>query len=430
MRTRTALMYLLASMAPAVSTAQSLDQKAWNSVWDKFEAMMGNAKRTGDIVHILEYPVPVSWGEGKEPGLWQLQKLVGIIPKESFSLDPSFKDKKLHEVYLSIVGDAILPELSATQQLELDKALESHEKAVQAYEAKLIQYDAKWDKYVTRLTQLGEPINASKRLAFRDENSRLLKKELAALTTATTKVQNLSAANPLLAVAITHLHDAADGALVENKGLWRYDPAEAEMGAIKEPCAPDGAGWEKLKFGKSVTTDTLRTGKWNRNGSYGGSFFGIEGSGDSDSYEKIVTKDTESVSLNFCKLTYVGLSRGVWFSQPILEAIDEGRIKLKEGNIAANKRVLGSEGLIPRLVKGFIVARTVSFEAKLESGWTSEIKRTTSNGGGVRIGPFKIGGGGTRTEFKKENQNNDGSYVRSTDYTVPVVLAVVTETTD
>ena len=50
------------SLQPASLVAQSLDQQAWNKVWDRLEKKIQGPKE-GHIVHVLQFPVPMSWGE-------------------------------------------------------------------------------------------------------------------------------------------------------------------------------------------------------------------------------------------------------------------------------------------------------------------------------------------------------------------------------
>jgi hypothetical protein len=194
-------------------------------------------------------------------------------------------------------------------------------------------------------------------------------------------------------------------------------------------CVPGGAGWETLAFSKSITAQSERTGSWNGNGSWNAGFFSISAGGGGSNYEKVITRDSDSVSLNFCALTYVDIKPGTWFSMDLLEAIDRGELKIKTGSSKQHKRMLGPTGEIPRLVKGLIVARTIRFQASLEQSRLDETKREIGGSGGFSLGPFTIGGGGGHTEYSKVETDQQGTYARSTNYAVPVVLAVITEPT-
>jgi len=92
---------MFVSVAPNFALAQTptLDEKAWNSVWDRYEGALNFNLQPGESLQILNYPVPAAWGEGDKPGLLQLESIAGIIPKQTFALDPSANDKKLFDTY-------------------------------------------------------------------------------------------------------------------------------------------------------------------------------------------------------------------------------------------------------------------------------------------------------------------------------------------
>ena len=93
------------------------------------------------------------------------------------------------------------------------------------------------------------------------------------------------------------------------------------------------------------------------------------------------------------------------------------------------KRIFGPDGQIPRLVKGAVVARRVVFMAQLDETNLNEFRKNSSGSGGVRIGPWSIGGGGGSTQFRREYNEAQGKYGRSTNTDVPVILAIITEPT-
>ena len=80
-------------------------------------------------------------------------------------------------------------------------------------------------------------------------------------------------------------------------------------------------------------------------------------------------------------------------------------------------------------VRGVIVARAIAIEANFADSDLNEYKRTVSTGGGARIGPWRVGGGSTRTEFSREFRSQTGGYGRSVNGSLPVIIAFVTEET-
>src|SRR5690348_16995986 len=85
----------------------TLDQMAWNEVWDRYESLANVNLQKGEFIQILKYPIPIAWGSDRDAGSWQLQKIAGVIPKERFALDPSLNDKRLHDIYRAIVSDVV-----------------------------------------------------------------------------------------------------------------------------------------------------------------------------------------------------------------------------------------------------------------------------------------------------------------------------------
>jgi len=249
-----------------------------------------------------------------------------------------------------------------------------------------------------------------------------------ALRTAANKLHNLAAPNAQFADAVELLeHEALRTAKDPSTvGLWTYDPDLAVMEKIK---ARGCAGGDNLKYSKSFSSQDIRASNWNGSGAWSGSFFSLGAAGGSSNYESVFASNSEFVELNFCDITYLTVGPGPWWDINLLRSIDRGELKLKEGSKMKGKRILGPEGLIPRLVKGLIVAGSIGFDAHLATSKITEIKKQSGGGGGFRVGPFHIGGGGGHSEYSKVTDDTSGSYGRSTDYDVPVVLAVVVEPT-
>lgn len=426
-----ALVLMITILCGSAVQAQTMDQKAWNAVWDRYEQLLNVNLEEGEVLQILNYPVPVAWGDDRDAGSWQLQAIAGIIPKASFALDPSANDRRLHDVYRAIVADAVLPEMTKEQQVAFDKAKTDFNAAAIAYETTRDAYLQSYDREIARLERRGEPVGSSVHLRIRNGLSNMLVAPRAALVDSATRLQNLSLPNDLYRDVALALRMAATGASSDpaTHGLWTYDGNQAVIQAAKADCAVDGDGWVRLRFDQSVTSQTIRSSGWNANGRWSGSFFSLGAGGGGSSYENMFSSDGEFVGLSFCNLTYLSVGRGPWFSMTMLEAIDRGDIVLKEGSAMRGQSILGPTGQIPLLVKGLVIARSVRFEAKLSTARIEEIKRQSQGSGGFRVGPFRIGGGGASSTYKKTEVNTAGNYVLSTAFSQPVVLAVVIEPT-
>jgi hypothetical protein len=93
------------------------------------------------------------------------------------------------------------------------------------------------------------------------------------------------------------------------------------------------------------------------------------------------------------------------------------------------QKVLGPNGLIPRIVKGLIIADEIRMSANLSTSSINEIKSSYSGSGGIRIGPWGFGGSAGGTKYDITTTAGGGSFGLSTNYTTPVILAVVIEDT-
>lgn len=214
------------------------------------------------------------------------------------------------------------------------------------------------------------------------------------------------------------------------RGLWDYQGSYDTLASIMTDCAIDGPGWEKLTFNRSMTAERIRNDNWNGNGGWAGTFVHIDLGGSGSSFDRVVQTDGEYVALRLCNLTYTAIYPDTtWFDISILQAIDNGILSLKPKSPYKGKQILGPKGVIPRLVKGAIVARSINFEAKLSTSTLTEYRRNIDGGGGVSIGPFHIGGSGGSSEYSKTYTTSDGAYGRSTAFTVPAVIAIITEPT-
>ena len=289
------------------------------------------------------------------------------------------------------------------------------------------------EKHRARLQAAGEPVDSKAMDDFYRKNFKVTAVAFDKLTTATTEIQRLSPLAQYIVLPFLALNDSVRAVYGSPDSIpWDYDGDYANAKQVASECSDTNPQqWEEISFGKSVHAETIRNGAWNANASYGGSFFSVGGDGGGDEYSRVVTADSESVSLRFCNLTYLDIGPGDWFSMDLLERLNRGELKLKKGSkvIKPGRPILGPGGYIPRLVSGLIVARRIVFEAKLDNTKLEEMRKSIAGNAGISIGPFHIGGSGSRSEYSKVEASEHGLYRLGTGYTVPVILAVVTEST-
>ncbi len=417
----------------AYSQTPTLDQVAWNKVWDRFISRLP-AGNSFENVHALSVFVPATWVNRDTESLQQLQNYAGAIPEAQFSIDPSRMRLQLHEQYARFVLDAELEPTSDANKQRLREAEARYEAAFKEFRDTRREYLRDWDERKKELRERGEKVDTQAALRFRQENQGIFSSVQSKLDLATQDIMASSAPNAHWRNAARLIREEVIGASSVEVGLFNYQGGFSELDSIKDDCTDNVAGWEVIEFSKSISSAQVRTSNWNANGSWNGSFFSLSGGGGGSNYNQVVSKDDENIGLRFCKMTYVPLRPGAWFDASFLRAIDDGRIKLKQGSeaakfIANGQKILGPEGAIPRLVKGAIVARRVSFNAKLSSARLEEARATVGGSAGVRIGPFRFGGSGGRVEFSSRLDNASGSYSINTSSSTPIILAIITEPT-
>lgn len=421
-----------AVIALAIGTpayAQTLDQKAWNAVWDRLEKVLP-ANTPTESVHALHVIVPATWATGSSDGLRELQQWAGAIPEPEFSIDPTRLKLRLHDVYARVLLDVDLPMPTEAQRQTFRASLSAWTKAFEAFRARRKEFMTEWVEHQKDLKARNEPINSAALQKFRTANTGFFDEVQGNLDDAMLDVQKYAPIANYWVQAVRKMRNQVSDVKSIEVDTFDYEGGAATLDAIKNDCADaDPKGWDVIAFNSSINSATVRSSSWNANGGWDGSFFNLNVGKGGGNYNSVVRTGTDSVSLRFCNLTYIALKPGAWFDYSVLAAIDRGDLKLKEGSPYKGKKLVGPGGEVGRLVKGAVVARSVQFIARLDTTNIEEVRNNSGGSGGVRIGPFRIGGGGGSSYFKREIAIESGTYGRATSTTVPVMLAIITEPT-
>jgi len=414
---------------PLPAFSQTLDERAWNAVWDRLEQRIPNGNDS-NIVHVMEVPIPVTWIDGYEENLRELQRYAGAIPEETFTIDPSRTSRLLHQIYSSVVLDLDLPTGSDKQRKAFLNATATYKQAFTQYNTDLDKFLERWEKRKAELKDMGKPADDLALLRFRGEQAGSLLDSRERVVDASRQVQKLRQVNDYWARAVERLTVEVTGSETRGRDVFTYEGGFAALQGIKNDCADDSdKGWERITFSKDTTSERTRTSSWNGGGSWSAGFFSIGAGARGSSYQHWLNSANDSVRLGFCHLEYVPLGPGGWFVPELLKDVDRGNLRVKQGSSQAGKKMFGPDGSIPRMVKGALVARRILFEANMEASRLEEFKREISGSGGGRIGPFRIRGGGSRSEYSKQTDNEKGGYLVSTAFSVPVIVALITEPT-
>jgi hypothetical protein len=416
---------------PSISAQSALDTQAWNYTWDRFEDVLKGSRHgqlaQDEIVNILKFPTPLAGGSVAFASAIQLQHIAGVIPKRYFTLDPSDQDIRLHNVYRTILMSLKAPDVTDAQQAKIDAAAAKYDKAYEDFDTARQKWSGRIDTEMERIKKRGQTPTDDDYLRIRDATSGTIAAKKSALDSALNKWQNLLPSSWALTAALQALKDATGGIDdVSSNGIWRYELGE-KVNFDSDSCTADGTGWYELALSHDVKSQATRVENWNANGAWSGTFVKIGVDGSKGDFSNTVTTDNESIKLRFCNIRFIPVS-APWLSMDVLRDIDRGQYLQKPDTLIVGK-VLGPKGMIPRIVKGLIVARDIRFEAKLDKGLISEVKKSFSLGGGFSIGPFSFGGSGNRTEYNITQSNDSGFFGLSSNYGRPIVLAIVLEDT-
>ncbi|MFV3368551.1 hypothetical protein ACNFH5_10275 [Pseudomonas sp. NY15435] len=422
--------FMVLTISSNAAMAETLDEKAWNSVWDRLSKFLP-ANTSSEEVHALTIVVPATWASRDRDGLVELQRIAGAIPENTFNVDPSRMSLSLHQAYSRIISDVALPELPKAQEDEFLKAQNEYNKAVDEYIARVNSFRQLWKERQEELKAQGEPVDTLARNQFKSDLGGYFNSVQAKLQVATVKVQKYAPIGSHWIDALKLLRAELANASSDMTGVYSYEGGFATLKSISADCSNENEeGWDVWSFNQTTSSQTVRSSNWNGGGGWSGGFVNVNLGGGGGNGSNVVMTSGDNIKIKFCNLTYVSLRPGPWFDPSFLQAIDAGVLTMKPGaQLGGKEKIFGPDGSIPRLVKGAIVARRMVFEAKLSTTYLSEMRKNSGGSGGVRIGPWSIGGGGGSSEFKREYNTADGYYGRSTSTDVPVVIAIVTEST-
>jgi hypothetical protein len=415
--------------------AQTLDQKAWNHVWDRLGEWLGGNAAPFESIHVLKVVVPTTWVNRNVASLKELERYAGAIPEKQFTMDPSRLQRPLHKIYQRFVLEAELPEQTDAQRTAFNNATDDWQAAADEFEKVRDQFEDRWIKHAEDLKRRGEPIDTQAKNDFLVTNGFRFTKVINRLDAAEAVLHKVTPPDGHWIRALLQLRAEMNAYLVKGADATAtYYGGEATLKDMKECDPVSKVGWETMTFGQTTSSYVNRSSSWNGNGAWQGAFFSVRGGGGGQNYESTIKSASERVSMRFCNVRYIPLAAGNWLDISFLQAIDNGTIRLRKESSAAKelaggKKIFGENGLIPRIVKGAIVARSMAFEAQLESTLLNEVSSNSGGNAGIRIGPFSIGGGGGSRFFSRDYKAEQGGYARWTDSTVPLIFAVVTEPT-
>ena len=124
--------------------------------------------------------------------------------------------------------------------------------------------------------------------------------------------------------------------------------------------------------------------------SYGGSFFGIYVSGSWHDMDLSKEDKSVKVTITIQAVTQVPVRPDVWYDGGYLRTL----ARLNEWNDPfTNESVFGKGGILPLMITGLVAGYKIGFKITMSSSTYQRHVTDFKASGGLRIGPFHIGGG-------------------------------------
>lgn len=156
------------------------------------------------------------------------------------------------------------------------------------------------------------------------------------------------------------------------------------------------------------------------NASYGTPFWGIEVGGSWERVDELQTSKNISVEIGFEAWDTIQIQDSGWFDQAFVNAKCDGEYRTGYDK----SDFFGENGSMGLRKTGMLVAYKPSFTIKSSTAFSKEYREKFEASGGLRIGPFKIGGGGGSSKIIQDKAVSDYEFSGTTDSEVPFIVGV------
>jgi hypothetical protein len=149
-------------------------------------------------------------------------------------------------------------------------------------------------------------------------------------------------------------------------------------------------------------------------------FFSLFVNGSWEQQSWLATASSVSVSVNFEAWQALTIQDSGWFDRTFVTARAKGEYRQgwNKGNF------FGATGAMSAIKTQMYVAYKPSFEITTGTKFTSEQQEKIKASGGIRIGPFTIGGSGGRESTIKDKKVTDTGFSGTTDSELPFIFGV------
>ena len=138
---------------------------------------------------------------------------------------------------------------------------------------------------------------------------------------------------------------------------------------------------------------------------YGNCFFGIYANGSWHDMDLGKEDKSVKVAITIQAVTQVPVRPDVWYDGGYLKTL----ARLNEWNDPfTTEKVFGKGGILPLMITGLVAGYKIGFKITMSSSTYQRHVTDFKTSGGLRIGPFHIGGGGYQSHTDSWNKSTDG----------------------
>lgn len=159
------------------------------------------------------------------------------------------------------------------------------------------------------------------------------------------------------------------------------------------------------------------------NASYGTPFWGIEVGGSWERVDELQTSKDIEVEIGFKAWDTIQIQDSGWFDQAFVNAKCDGEYRTGYGK----EDFFGEKGAMGLRKTGMLVVYKPSFTIRSKTGFSKDYREKFEASGGLRIGPFKIGGGGGSSTIIQDKAVTSNEFSGTTDSETPFIAGITVQ---
>ena len=159
---------------------------------------------------------------------------------------------------------------------------------------------------------------------------------------------------------------------------------------------------------------------------YGSSFFGVYANGEWKDMNLTREDSSVTIEINIEAVTQVPVRAGSWYNSGYLDVLAKANYwNPPYTTTGGQSPVFGEGGILPLTIVSMVCGYKVGFKINMSSSTYSRHSSEFQASGGIRIGPFHIGGGYRTSTDTWEHNTDGGSFSGESKADYPFILGFV-----